>query len=212
MVGVKKLQPPSAAAEGDERGLSEWSPGRSQSAAPTAASSDGAIAGATPCHPVSQRVSGARAKQAAAAHYLQRRREPVVPFPSLRPLPKSDMPADTQARFLNVYLRPCALGVADASLHVPRFRGAGPAHLLLASKCATTTAARKDSPCRQKPQRSLARLCESEHAARTIRNFLAAAECTPDVEDLEQDKKEKRSALRRSGHDLGGCGHGSPTQ
>ena len=41
-----------------------------------------------------------------------------MPFPSLCPLPKSDMPADTQA--LNVYLRPWTLDAADASLHVPR--------------------------------------------------------------------------------------------
>ena len=206
---VKKLQPPSAAAEGDERGLSEWSPGRSQSMAQGQASApaDGWKFGRDYRwrDPLPPRLAASALRppcksqtQAAAAHYLQRRQEPVVPFPSLCPLPKSDMPADTQARFLNVYLRPWTLDAADASLHVPHITALDlPISSLQASK-PRRRLLQKTAPADRSHSAAwrdyATQHAVSEHAARTIRNFLAAAECTPDEEDLEQDKKEKQCA------------------
>ena len=183
---VKKLQPPSAAAEADERGLSEWNPGRSQSMVQGQASA-----------PADGWKFPSRS-ECPAPDYLQRRQEPVVPYPSLRPLPKSDMPADTQARFLNVYLQPWTLDAADASLHVPHITALDlPVSSLQASK-PRRRLRQKTAPAdrsRSVDWRDYAtQHAVSEHAARTIRNFLAAAECTPDEEDLEQDKKEKQCA------------------
>ena len=134
---LKKLQPPTTSEGSAERGLSEWVPSHGQS---VAQSGQGvAQSGADKSAPAWKfgkdyrwreplpprmadkivRLPSKNASQAAAAHYLQRRQEPVVPFPTMCPLPKSDMSPDAQARLFNVYLRPWTLDVEDASTHVP---------------------------------------------------------------------------------------------
>ncbi|CAJ1359418.1 unnamed protein product, partial [Effrenium voratum] len=65
------------------------------------------------------------ARIAAEDHYLQRRTEPAIPFPTICPLPKPDMSKEAHARLLNVYLRPWTLELTHASKHVPHIAALG---------------------------------------------------------------------------------------
>ena len=133
------------------------------------------------------RVSGAE------AHFLVRRLEPAVPFPTLCPLPRPD---DAQARFLNVYLRPWTLQTKFATLHVPT-----PAALDVAITDQLTARQTKRSLLGKQPcgPRGHAHAWKdyvrthivSQHALETIRNFLSAAECTPDEEDVAEENTNK---------------------
>ena len=124
--------------------------------------------------------------QAAQDHYLERRREPCAPYPTVCPLPKPDMAREAQARLLNVYLRPWTLDLPNSTLHVP--------HIAALDLPFAVRSARRLTRIHTKSaagQRShhvawteyVANHVVSEHAARTIRNFIAATECDPEEAD-----------------------------
>ena len=132
--------------------------------------------------------------KAVADHYLIRRRAPLVPYPTATPLPKADMAKADQCRLLNVYLRPWTLAGDDASPHVP--------HIAALDQQISD---RQQVPVRRCTGKTrIGRRCHaaawqdyikhhivSEHAKRTIRNFLAAAECSPEdvtEEDVDATK------------------------
>ena len=207
---LKRLQPPTTSEEGAERGLSEWVPGHAQSVAQPEAAMPAKSwkfgehyrwRDPLPAHLADNilRLPSKIASQAAAAHYLQRRREPVVPFPCMCPLPKSDMSPDAQARLFNVYLRPWTLDVKDASLHAPHIDSLD---LPISALQATIPPARRLRTKTAPAERSHAAAWKdyveshvvSEHAARTIRNFVAAAECGADAADVEAVKTERHCA------------------
>ena len=206
---LKKLQPPTTSEGSAERGLSEWVPSHGQS---VAQSGQGvAQSGADKSAPAWKfgkdyrwreplpprmadkivRLPAKNASQAAAAHYLQRRQEPVVPFPTMCPLPKSDMLPDAQARLFNVYLRPWTLDVEDASTHVPHIDSLDlPISALQASIAPARRLRTKTAPAERSHAAAWKDYVEShvvsEHAGRTIRNFLAAAECGADEDEAER--------------------------
>ena len=138
-----------------------------------------------------------RASTAAGAdYYFIRRAVPLVPYPTSCPLPKADMSKDEQARLLNIYLRPWTLAGDDATLHVPHIqaldmpitdRQKKTFPSVLSEKlrwgAAVTSSAWKDY---------IRHHIVSANAARTISNFLAAAECSPDdVEETHVDAGTK---------------------
>ena len=120
--------------------------------------------------------------EAVADHYLCRRIAPLVPYPTAAPLPKADMSKAEQARILNVYLRPWTLASEDSTAHVPHI-------------------AALDNPISDIQQTTqLGRRCHaaawhdyiehhivSANAKRTIQNFLAAAECSPEEAEASLD-------------------------
>eukprot|EP00435_Cladocopium_sp_Y103_P054372 s3057_g17.t1 len=135
----------------------------------------------------------------AAKYYLQRRTEPHVPFPTSCPLPKPDMSKEEQARLLNVYLRPWTLDSKVASLHVPHIKAL---NLSFEARQVVKPVQRilgKSSPGtrshRAAWQEYITKHVVSQHAAHTIQNFLAAAECSPE----EVDAIEPKSAASKDG-------------
>ena len=130
------------------------------------------------------------ATEAVADHYLRRRIAPLVPYPTAAPLPKADMSKAEQARILSVYLRPWTLASEDSTAHVPH---------LAALDCPISDIQQTPRQrCTAKTQ--LGRRCHaaawrdyiehhivSANARRTIQNFLAAAECSPEEAEASLD-------------------------
>ena len=96
------------------------------------------------------------------------------------------MAREAQARLLNVYLRPWTLDLPNSTLHVP--------HIAALDLPFAVRSARRLTRIHTKSaagQRShhvawteyVANHIVSEHAARTIRNFIAATECDPEEAD-----------------------------
>ncbi|CAL1151362.1 unnamed protein product, partial [Cladocopium goreaui] len=189
---VQRLQPPSD--------LSEWCPGCGAGPEPADGWQFGRdyrwkqhILADNSKHivPLPSRASTA----AGADYYFVRRPVPLIPYPTSCPLPKADMSKDEQARLLNIYLRPWTLAGDDATLHVPHIqaldipitdRQKKPSHRCVGKTsvgCRSHHTAWKDY---------IRHHIVSANAARTISNFLAAAECSPDdVEEATVDEARK---------------------
>ena len=196
---VQRLQPPSH----QKSDLSEWLPGCGAGPEPADGWQFGRdyrwkqhIPAENPKNivPLPSRASTA----AGADHYFVRRAVPLVPYPTACPLPKADMSKDQQARLLNIYLRPWTLAGDDATVHVPHIKALDmaisdrqkkPAH-----RCVGKTSVGHRSH-HSAWNDYIRHHIVSANAARTISNFLAAAECSPDdVEEatVEEAKKPDR--------------------
>ena len=188
---VKKLQPPHGENAESDTGLSVWVNGAGQTKKPADGWKFGRDFVWKDSLPAARRDTVLRLPeipqcQAAQDHYLERRREPCVPYPTVCPLPKPDMAREAQARLLNVYLRPWTLDLPNSTLHVP--------HIAALDLPFAVRSARRLTRIHTKSaagQRShhvawteyVANHIVSEHAARTIRNFIAATECDPEEAD-----------------------------
>ncbi|CAK9031745.1 unnamed protein product [Durusdinium trenchii] len=189
---VRKLQPPSTAATSTGFALSDWVSGSQPAVKP----SDGWKFGRDfvwkkNCSAAAEaaivRIPRTVNHHVAEDHFLQRRIEPHIPFPTMCPLPKPDMSKEAQARLLNVYLRPWTLDgvirtaevphIASLDIPVSATRANNPRQRLT-SKTAVSSRSHRTAW-----QDYLRHHVVSEHAARTIRNFLAAAECSPEDAD-----------------------------
>ena len=188
---VRRLQPP----QKQRSDLSAWLPGRGEGPEPA----DGWQFGRdftwkTPLGHNSEHIVPLprRANTAPYAdHYFCRRAVPLVPYPTSCPLPKVDMSKDQQARLLNIYLRPWTLAGDDATLHVPHIqaldipitdRQKKPSHRCVGK----TSVGYRSHHTAWKDY--IRHHIVSANAARTISNFLAAAECSPD--DVEETHVE----------------------
>ena len=121
--------------------------------------------------------------RAAQDHYLERRREPCVPYPTVCPLPKSDMARESQAKLLNVYLRPWTLDLQNSTLHVPRIAALDLPFAVRSARRPTrihTKSAAGERNHHVAWQEYVANHIVSEHA---IQNFIAATECDPEEAD-----------------------------
>ena len=185
---VQRLQPPLQ----QKSDLSEWLPGCGAGPEPADGWQFGCdyrwkqhILADSSKHlvPLPSRASTA----AGADYYFVRRAAPLVPYPTSCPLPKADMSKDQQARLLNIYLRPWTLAGDDATLHVPHIqaldmpisdRRKQPSH-----RCFGKTSVGHRSH-HSAWNDYIRHHIVSANAARTISNFLAAAECSPD--DVEE--------------------------
>ena len=117
-------------------------------------------------------------------HYvLVRNKRPLIPAPTSTPMPKSQKTVEERCRILSVYLRPWVLDRSYASEHVP--------HLVDLHKVISTVLANKPKTRATSKRAQIADSREvegsyttswddyrtghvvSEHAARTIRNFLS---------------------------------------
>lgn len=210
---LKKLQPPGDTVSKQQKAFSVWVPGIDPSKPPPDGWKYGrdfvwkkkipASAG-----PHILRLPASFQAAAAAGHYLERHTEPLVPFPTVCPLPKPDMSKDAQARLFNVYLRPWTLDAHDASLHVPHidaldlpFASRAPDRPVTHRVQGKTTPGIRGHYAAWKEY--LHKHIASEHAKNMIQNFLAAAECTPEETDpVDQPFKHERSDVDTSWIDV----------
>ena len=132
-----------------------------------------------------------RASTAAGAdHYFVRRAAPLVPYPTACPLRKVDMSPDQQARLLNIYLRPWTLACDEATLHVPHIQALdmpiSERQKKSSHRCVgkTSVGHRSHNAAWKDYIIYISQHIVSANAARTISNFLAATECSPD--DVEE--------------------------
>ena len=191
---LKKLQPPTKNATEDGQGLSVWVRKQGTDRKPV----DGWQYGRDYIwkHPLpnSRAANLVRLPQCngcnrAQEYYLERRTEPLIPYPTTCPLPKPDMSKDAQARLLNVYLRPWTLDLKSATPHVPHISA-----LDLEIRSTSLNPRRRLFTKTAPGPRShhvawrayIQHHVVSEHAARTIRNFLSATECDPEEVDLAE--------------------------
>ena len=189
---AKKLQPPPEHNTEDETILSEWVLPHDPSNVPK----DGWKFGRDyvwktelppSCQVKIHRLPKKFQTRTAQAYYFERNTEPVVPYPTVCPLPRPDMSKEDQARLLNVYLRPWTLDAREASPHVPHIAALDlpfnartqpkPRHRLVGKQ---SLAARSHLVTwKEYIQAHIV----SQHAKITIQNFLAAAECSPEETD-----------------------------
>ncbi|CAL1160877.1 unnamed protein product [Cladocopium goreaui] len=191
---LKKLQPPTKNATEDGQGLSVWVRKDGTDRKPV----DGWQYGRDYIwkHPLpnSRAVNLVRLPQCNGCsrvqeYYLERRTEPLIPYPTTCPLPKPDMSKDAQARLLNVYLRPWTLDPKSATPHVPHI-SALDLEIRSNSLNPSTRLRTKTAPGPRSHHLAWRTYIQqhvvSEHAARTIRNFLSATECDPEEVDLAE--------------------------
>ena len=191
---VKKLQPPTKNATEDGQGLSVWVRKEGTDRKPV----DGWQYGRDYIwkHPLpnSRAANLVRLPQCNGCsqvqeYYLERRTEPLIPYPTSCPLPKPDMSRDAQARLLNVYLRPWTLDLKSATPHVPHISALDleiRSNSLNPSKRLFTKTAPGPRSHHLAWRAYIQQHVVSEHAARTIRNFLSATECDPEEVDLAE--------------------------
>ena len=191
---LKKLQPPTKNATEDGQGLSVWVSKQGTDRKPV----DGWQYGRDYIwkHPLpnSRAANLVRLPQCHGCsrvqdYYLERRTEPLIPYPTTCPLPKPDMSKDAQARLLNVYLRPWTLDLKSATPHVPHI-SALDLEIRSNSLNPSTRLRTQTAPGPRSHHLAWRAYIQhhvvSEHAARTIRNFLAATECDPEEVDLAE--------------------------
>ncbi|CAL1144306.1 unnamed protein product, partial [Cladocopium goreaui] len=191
---LKKLQPPTKNATEDGQGLSVWVSKQGTDRKPV----DGWQYGRDYIwkHPLpnSRAANLVRLPQCNGCsrvqeYYLERRTEPLIPYPTTCPLPKPDMSKDAQARLLNVYLRPWTLDLKSATPHVPHISA-----LDLEIRSTSLNPGKrlftKTAPGPRSHHLAWTAYIQhhvvSKHAARTIRNFLSATECDPEEVDLAE--------------------------
>ena len=191
---LKKLQPPTKNATEDGQGLSVWVRKEGTDRKPA----DGWQYGRDYIwkHPLpnSRAANLVRLPQCNGCsrvqeYYLERRTEPLIPYPTTCPLPKPDMSKDAQARLLNVYLRPWTLDLKSATPHVPHISALDleiRSNSLNPSKRLFTKTAPGPRSHHLAWRAYIQQYVVSEHAARTIRNFLSATECDPEEVDLAE--------------------------
>ena len=191
---LKKLQPPTKNATEDGQGLSVWVRKQGTDRKPV----DGWQYGRdyTWKHPLpnSRAANLVRLPQCNGCsrvqeYYLERRTEPLIPYPTTCPLPKPDMSKEAQARLLNVYLRPWTLDLKSATPHVPHISALDleiRSPSLNPGKRLWTKTAPGPRSHHLAWRAYIQHHVVSEHAARTIRNFLAATECDPEEVDLAE--------------------------
>ena len=191
---VKKLQPPTKNATEDGQGLSVWVRKEGTDRKPV----DGWQYGRDYIwkHPVPKsraanlvRLPQCNGCSRVQEYYLERRTEPLIPYPTTCPLPKPDMSKDAQARLLNVYLRPWTLDLKNATPHVPHISALDlemRSNSLNPSKRLFTKTAPGPRSHHLAWRAYIQQHVVSEHAARTIRNFLSATECDPEEVDLAE--------------------------
>jgi len=122
---------------------------------------------------------------------LVRRRPPMVPSPSGTPMPRAKMPEEERCRLLSVYLRPWVLHRKYASPHVPHLvdldrpvsRVLNHPRIMQRLRKKTSVIPRSYAQAWQDYQTTHV---VSQHAARTIKNFLL----TQMPESLEADEEE----------------------
>ena len=191
---LKKLQPPTKNATEDGQGLSVWVSRQGSDKKPL----DGWQYGRDYVwkHPLPNaraanivRMPRSSACSQVQEYYLERRQEPLIPYPTTCPLPKPDMSKDAQARLLNVYLRPWTLDLKSATRHVPHITALD-LEIGLRSMHPRKRLWTKTAPGPRSHHLAWKAYIQqhvvSEHAARTIRNFLAATECDPEEADLAE--------------------------
>ena len=191
---LKKLQPPTKNATEDGQGLSVWVSRQGSNKKPL----DGWQYGRDYVwkHPLPNaraanivRMPRSSACSQVQEYYLERRQEPLIPYPTTCPLPKPDMSKDAQARLLNVYLRPWTLDLKSATRHVPHITALD-LEIGLRSMHPRKRLWTKTAPGPRSHHLAWKAYIQqhvvSEHAARTIRNFLAATECDPEEADLAE--------------------------
>ena len=191
---LKKLQPPTKSATEDGQGLSVWVRKQGTDRKPV----DGWQYGRDYIwkHPLpkSRAANLVRLPQCNGCsrvqdYYLERRAEPLIPYPTTCPLPKPDMSKDAQARLLNIYLRPWTLDLKSATPHVPHI-SALDLEIRSTSRNPGKRLFTKTAPGPRSHHLAWRAYIQhhvvSEHAARTIRNFLAATECDPEEVDLAE--------------------------
>ena len=189
---LKKLRPPPNTGPVPSECLSEWMPDHDLTSVPE----DGWQFGRDYCWkeniPSSLAETILRLPEqpsvaAAAEYYLERHSEALVPYPTSCPLPRPDMSKEDQARLLNVYLRPWTLDATAVSLHVPHITALDLSFEARTANRPTHRLRTKISPGARNHQTSWREYIHSHivshHAKRTIQNFLAAAECSPEETD-----------------------------